>query len=76
MAGRLLYRATKEGERRVSSSAGFRVRPTLGLYRAAVRERSYTCTSTLALLVFEDVLTVEDGIWRFVCGRGFCCWSI
>jgi hypothetical protein len=62
MVERLLYRATKEGERRVASSAGFRVPLTLGSYRAPVEPPLRTCTSTLTLHVFEDVLTVEDGI--------------
>jgi hypothetical protein len=62
MIERLLYRATKEAERSVPSSAEFRVPPPLGLYRAAVKGRSCVSTSTLALVAFEGVLTVEDGM--------------
>ena len=51
MAERPLYRATKEGERRVASSARFRVLQTLGSYRAPVKSTppymylnlSFTC---------------------------------
>jgi hypothetical protein len=62
MAERPLYRATKERERRVASSAGFRRPLTLGSYRALVEPTPRTCTSTLALHTFEGVLTVEDRI--------------
>ncbi len=58
MAERPLYRATKEGERRVASSVRFRVLLTLGSYRAPVKSTPRICTSTLALHIFEGVLTV------------------
>jgi hypothetical protein len=62
MAERLFYRATKEAERSVPSSAGFREPPKFGLYRAAVKGRSCVSTSTLALVAVEGVLIVEDGV--------------
>jgi hypothetical protein len=63
MAERSPYRATKEGKRRVSSWAGFRVPLTVGAYRAPVEPELCRCTLTLALLVFEGVLTIEGGVF-------------
>jgi hypothetical protein len=62
MAKRLLYRATKEGERRMASPAGFGVPETLGSYRAPIKGGSYACTLTLALLEFEGQNAFEVGI--------------
>jgi hypothetical protein len=64
MPGRPPYRATKEGERRIPSPAGFSVRLAARPRRAPVEGRPWTCTSTLALRASTGREAVEGGIFE------------